>query len=174
MAFSGYIVHHFQMPQNHWRLLTRHSTCWSNVPSERLRRVCNAARAKFNAHRWLKDLAEKRYEKLYAPKVASCGASVAACAWYWDGATQCEVDHEGAFTSVSPGGDYAGRFQMDSDFERGSPLGAAMQAKYGRANNWPPGAQIEHAHTVWLSRGWGPWPPYYKYGCAAYYGRSYP
>src|SRR4051812_2572645 len=38
-----------------------------------------------------------------------CFASKAACAWYADGATQCEVAHEGAFTT-NTGNGYFGRF----------------------------------------------------------------
>lgn len=96
------------------------------------------------------------------------GAAPSACAWYLRGDTQCEVRHEGAFWSVSPGGKYAGRFQMDSDFERSNAYGAAAQRRWGRANLWPPGVQINHAYMVWLKRGWHPWPPYYRFGCARY------
>lgn len=153
---------------HHWMVAARHSACRS-VPWSK---TCTRARRQVRAHHWLLGLAKERYSKLYEP---TCGApTFAACSWYARGDTQCEVSHEGAFTSVSPDGTYAGRFQMDAQFERGSSLGRAMQARYGRANNWPAGAQIEHAYEVWTARGWSPWPPYYKYGCAAYIGRSYP
>lgn len=106
--------------------------------------------------------------------VPSCGAQTeAACAWYADGATQCEVSHEGGFTSMSGDGVYAGRFQMDSSFETATSFGRSMESRYGRAANWPPGAQIEQAYEEFQLRGWNPWPPYYRYGCSAYQGGSY-
>lgn len=111
--------------------------------------------------------------KLAMPADCQGGASREACAWYFDGATQCETSYEGGWASLSSGGTYAGRFQMDSSFEVATPFGAAMQASYGRANNWPSWAQIQHAYEEWLSRGWGPWPPYYKFGCSAWHGRGY-
>lgn len=117
--------------------------------------------------------AKHRIEVLRAPPVAACGASATACAWYADGATQCEVSHEGGFSSVNPAG-YYGRFQMDYGFQTSTAYGKSAYRRYGTADKWPEGVQIEHAHDVWTVRGWSPWPPYYKYGCAAYHGRSYP
>lgn len=102
-----------------------------------------------------------------------CSASRAACSWYADGATQCEVAHEGGWTSVSAGGFYHGRFQMDYGFETRTAFGRTMERRYGRASRWPPDAQILHAYEVWRRSGWAPWPPYYRYGCSAYAGRSY-
>lgn len=101
------------------------------------------------------------------------GASPAACAWYFDGATQCEVSYEGGWTSVSPDGTYHGRFQMDYSFQTETPFGRAMEARYGHAENWPPWAQIQHAYEVWSYSGWSRWPPYHKYGCGAWQGRAY-
>ncbi len=176
MAYSNYQLSHFKIHKYRWKLLPRHATCWSHVRSKNLRQACNYARLKVFNHRYLYKVAKEKYDILYVPHQApvdSCGASASACAWYYDGATQCEVNHEGSFTSVSPGGKYHGRFQMDSSFEASTSFGRSMQDRYGSANNWPPGAQIEHAYTVWLSSGWSPWPPYYVYGCAAYQGRSY-
>ena len=99
---------------------------------------------------------------------SACQASglAAAWAWYHRGDTQCEVSHEGGWTSVSSGGTYAGRFQMDYGFETSKAFGRSMERRYGRANAWPPWAQVYHAYEVWLDRGWSPWPPYYVYGCA--------
>lgn len=116
-----------------------------------------------------------RYQRLY-PSLLSpdcVGASRVACVWYIDGATQCEVSHEGSWTSDS-NPPYAGKFQSDQQFEMSTAFGRAMEHLYGRASNWPSGAQIQHAFEEFLVRGWGPWPPYSKYGCAAWHGRSYP
>lgn len=68
MAYSGYIVQHFRQPQHHWRLLPRHSTCWSHVQSKKLRQVCDAARTQLIRHRRLAKVAAARYAALYAPK----------------------------------------------------------------------------------------------------------
>lgn len=101
-----------------------------------------------------------------------CSASKAACAWYADGATQCEVAHEGAWTSVNSAG-YYGRFQMDTSFQQETPFGAAAYAQYGTAEKWPPSVQIQQAFNVWSYAGWSRWPPYSKYGCSTYHGRAY-
>lgn len=101
-----------------------------------------------------------------------CVASKSACAWYADGATQCEVAHEGAFTT-NTGNGYYGRFQMDLGFQQSTSYGRRAYALYGTADRWPPSVQIEHAYEVWTVRGWNPWPPYSVYGCAAWHGRVY-
>jgi hypothetical protein len=166
MALSNRVVSIITSPRQRWKIAPRHSTCWSHVPWSN---VCNRVRARLIAHRWLYRVARDRYEVLYGP----CGgASAAACAWYLDGATQCEVSHEGGFTTDS-NPTYKGRFQMDYGFETSTAFGKQMEALYGRASHWPASAQIDHAYEVWLSRGWGPWPPYYKFGCASYAGRSF-
>lgn len=129
-------------------------------------------------HLWLMKqgqewIAEAR-KRLAPPVPPDCvGATAAACAWYFDGATQCEVAHEGGFTSVSPDGTYHGRFQMDHSFQTETTFGAQMEARYGEADRWPHGAQIQHAFEVWSYSGWGRWPPYYKYGCSSYHGGAY-
>lgn len=151
-----------------WMVAPRHRTCWSHVPWAA---VCDSTRRRLRAHRWLLELAQRRLDRLNTP--ADCrGASRAACAWYMDGATQCEVAHEGGWTSDS-NYPYAGRFQSDQYFETETAFGRQMEAAHGRASNWPPWAQIQHAYEVWSYSGWGRWPPYFKYGCAAYHGRSY-
>lgn len=132
------------------------------------------------AAEWTEPLLAKTRAQLEVIRIreatpADCrgGASQEACAWYFDGATQCEVSYEGGWTSVSPDGTYAGRFQMDSSFEAETTFGAAMQRALGRANNWPSWAQIQHAYEVWSYAGWGRWPPYYVHGCSAYAGGSF-
>lgn len=172
-AYSNYVLEHFKQKQHRWKLLPRHATCWSHVQSRLLRRTCDRARRRYAAHLWLYEKADAIWQAKYAPKPL-VAAMPGEAAWYADGATQCEVSHEGAFTSVSPDGIYAGRFQMDSAFEASTPFGAQMQRQFGRASHWPEAAQIHHAYEVWLSRGWSPWPPYYVYGCSRYHGRSYP
>jgi hypothetical protein len=87
-----------------------------------------------------------------------------AWAWYRTSTTQCVCDHEGGWRTDS-NYPYAGRFQMDPSFERETAFGARMQRKYGRANNWPPWAQVFHAFEVWSYAGWSRWPTYAKY-CA--------
>lgn len=163
-----------------WMAAPRHPTC-RTVTGERRRAVCRTARAQVRHHRWLLRVAGRRLEaRLAAAERARIarefGGAVwpAAAAWYARGDTQCEVDHEGGFESVSPDGTYAGRFQMDRFFERETPYGARAQARWGRANNWPPYVQINHAWEVWSYAGWSRWPPYRRFGCAAYIGRSYP
>lgn len=132
-------------------------------------------------HLWLMKQGQRWMQearlRITPPLPPDCiGASQAACSWYLDGATQCEVAHEGGFTSIGyvhGVATYGGRFQMDSSFETGTVLGREMQVQHGRAWNWPAWAQIEHAYEVWTARGWGPWPPYYNYGCSAYHGGTY-
>lgn len=117
---------------------------------------------------------ETTIRTLQTARVSACGtASASACAWYEDGATQCEVSHEGGFTSLSPDGKYAGRFQSDYSFETETAFGRMMESRYGRANRWPIGAQIDHAFEVWSYSGWSRWPPYYRYGCSAFRGGTY-
>lgn len=136
-------------------------------------------------HLWLMKQGQKWMReaqlRITPPLPPDCtGATRAACDWYFDGATQCEVAHEGGFTTDS-NWPFAGRFQMDESFEKAtdpswvmpSDYGLRMHERYGRANNWPHGAQIEHAYGQFLLRGWGPWPPYTKYGCSAYHGGTY-
>lgn len=132
-------------------------------------------------HAWLARTRHDRIERWLAERerqavIREFGKGVwpAAAAWYARGDTQCEVAHEGGFRSVSPGGKYHGRFQMDSSFEAETKYGAAAQRRWGRASNWPAYVQINHAFEVWSYAGWSRWPPYYKFGCAAYIGRSYP
>lgn len=172
IRYSGNAVRFFTVGKGRWMIQRRHESCLTVKGRPGL--LCFRARDALRAHVWLHGLAQRRYERLYVhPVPAVCqGASAAACEWYFDGATQCEVSHEGWFTTDS-NSPYAGRFQMDETFERGTTLGKAMQARYGRASHWPPWAQIEHAYEVWTVRGWGPWPPYYNYGCARWKGGTF-
>lgn len=82
--------------------------------------------------------------------------------WYYSPATQCEVSHEGGWTSFGDGS-HAGRFQMDYSFETETAFGRAAERRWGRAYNWPHWAQVKHAFEVWLYAGWHRWPPYYVY-----------
>lgn len=134
-------------------------------------KVCVHARRMRKSMRALQRVEERiAYESL----PPDCrGTTVEACSWYEDGATQCETDHEGGWTSVDPSGTYAGRFQSDYGFETGTAFGAQMENEYGRASNWPSWAQIQHAYEMWLALGWRPWPPYYRFGCSSYHGGTY-
>jgi transglycosylase-like protein len=153
IAFSGYVTHHFEKPQFHWRLLPRHSTCWSHVASQTLREVCNRARSKFLAHRWLYSVAEQRYEKLYAPKSVSPSIELPASLV---GDLTCIHSHEGAW-NANTGNGYYGGLQMDSGFM--STYGPEFLRAYGTADKWPISAQLEAAARAYNSgRGFGPWP----------------
>lgn len=128
------------------------------------------------AVRWtLREISETQavLDRQQAQAQSACGATAEACAWYNDGATQCEVAHEGGWTSVSPNGMYHGRFQMDYQFQHATAYGAHAYDTYGAAEHWPPGVQIQHAYSQYLARGWAPWPPYYAYGCSRYHGGTY-
>lgn len=84
-----------------------------------------------------------------------------AWAWYSRPDTQCVVAHEGGWRSLNPWG-YAGRFQMDRDFE----LAYGREwAHLGRASSWPHTAQVVAAYRGFLARGFQPWPTYARY-CA--------
>lgn len=134
--------------------------------------VCDASVRLLHARELLAQLEARRVASLLPPDCRG-GATRQACEWYFDGATQCEVSHEGGWTTDS-NWPYAGRFQMDQGFETsGDELGPQMERLYGRASHWPSWAQIQHAYNLWLNRGWNPWPPYYRYGCSYWHDRSY-
>lgn len=63
-----------------------------------MRHICNTARARFIAHRWLKQVAETRYEKLYVPKPVLGHLS----GWL------CIHSREGAWTAQTGNGYYGG------------------------------------------------------------------
>jgi hypothetical protein len=106
--------------------------------------------------------------RLWKSRYAACVKYVnnyPALVWYESRDTQCVVAHEGGFTSVSKGGTYHGRFQMDQHFERETALGRWAQRTYGRASNWPKIIQVRHAYMMWKKFGWSRWPTYARY-CA--------
>lgn len=116
-------------------------------------------------HKWLKERMAEKITK-YHDRLKPAGMS-AAWAWYLRDDTQCVVNHEGGWNSpsIDPPGKYAGRFQMDSAFERETAFGRKMSDRYGRAWKWPPWAQVYHAWEVWSYAGWSRWPTYARFSC---------
>ena len=132
-----------------WRYAPRHSTCWSHVPWARL---CNRVRLRLNAQRWLYRVADRKWQRLYAPRPSYVGVSSSSLY----GAFMCIHRYEGAWTG-NTGNGYHGGLQMDSGFE--STYGADYVTRWGGAENWPPAAQIEVAIRAYSSgRGFSPWP----------------
>lgn len=76
--------------------------------------------------------------------------------WAESSAGRCVSSREGGLRSVSPGGTYAGKWQMDSSFE--GSYGAWYVYRWGRAYNWPEWAQDVAAYRGYNARGWWPWP----------------
>ena len=76
--------------------------------------------------------------------------------WAESSAGRCVSSREGGLTSLSPGGTYAGKWQMDASFERA--YGAYFVKRWGRAYNWPEWAQDVAAYRGYSARGWWPWP----------------
>lgn len=153
MAYSNYVLDHFKSKQNHWRLLPRHATCWSHVQSKTLRHVCNAARTRFTAHRWLYSTAKAKYDRLYVPKVPVISGN--------GGEFECIHGYEGAWNS-NTGNGYYGGLQMDLGFQ--GTYGREFIAQWGTADNWPVWAQVVAARRArdgyggYPARGYSPWP----------------
>jgi len=81
-----------------------------------------------------------------------------AWAWYWTSATQCVVNKEGGWASVSPSGTYRGRFQADTSFARTYGPTWALERWGPYANRWPQPAQVLMGYRGWRARYYYPWP----------------
>jgi hypothetical protein len=130
-----------------WRVAPRHATCWSHVP---WRRVCDRARRRLIAHRWLASVAGSLLERLFPSHPPDDWAEFS-----------CIHSREGAATS-STGSGYYGGVQMDIGFQR--TYGAEFLARWGAADRWPVWAQVVAARRArdgyggFPARGYGPWP----------------
>jgi hypothetical protein len=75
---------------------------------------------------------------------------------------RCIHEHEGAWNS-NTGNGYYGGLQMDLGFQRSH--GSEFLKRYGTADKWPVWAQLQAAERAYKTRGFGPWPTYWRY-CA--------
>ena len=111
------------------------------IPADRVRAVLRT---------WVNRLADVRSRK--DPR-AVCWRSHL---WAESSAGRCVSSKEGGLTSLSPGGTYAGKWQMDTGFER--TYGGWYAYRWGRAYSWPEWAQDVAAYRGYTARGWSPWP----------------
>jgi hypothetical protein len=72
---------------------------------------------------------------------------------------RCIHEHEGSWTD--PNEPYYGGLQMDLSFQRSH--GSHFLARWGTADRWPVWAQLMAAEDAYETRGFGPWPTYYRY-----------
>lgn len=132
---------------DHWRVAARHRTCWSHLPSK-WSRVCDQARKRMLAHRWLLQVANDRLSRLYPVRPSIEGWLLSAF--------MCIHGYEGAW-NANTGNGYHGGLQMDWGFM--STYGPEYVRRWGGAENWPIWAQLDAAVKAYHSgRGFGPWP----------------
>lgn len=143
--YSGRVVSHLR---GSWRVAPRHATCWSHVPWSK---ICDHARRRMIAHRWLARLAAERLQRLYPPRPAVVVVDTGGWAEW-----TCIHGREGA-TDSNTGNGYYGGLQMDVSFQLAH--GAEFYRRWGTANNWPIWAQVTAARRARDSGlGYGPWP----------------
>lgn len=141
--YSAGVIAAITKPSRRWRIAPRHSTCWSHVPWSR---VCDRARRRLIAHRWLYLIASQRYAQLYVPKIRSvpdiiCAVFGANCAKALSVAL-CESHYSPRATN----GQYWGIFQM----------GSRERAMFGGSSS-DPWDQVRAAYRYFSVAGWGPW-----------------
>lgn len=160
IAFSGYVVGHFKQREHRWKLLPRHATCWSHVPSVKLRHVCDYARSKLIAHRWLLGLAQTRFVRLYAPKPTPVAAPVFSAghvslwrciAGYPGARSDGTTGESGGYTGASNGSHF-NILQMTDPWYGINPIGMSADAIMAKAEQEY--ARSGYSH-VWLYGQWG-------------------
>jgi hypothetical protein len=107
---------------------------------------CPQLRLRAEHARWRSWVARQRFERWFAETYEKY---------------RCIHEHEADWRDPNP--DYWGGLQMDLSFQRSH--GPQFLKRWGTADKWPIWAQLLAAEDAYETRGFGPWPTWWRY-CA--------